>query len=167
MSPLRPWHKRSAEEAALFNPAFVATVLHHAAKEFQQESGRGLPFALAFIAAPVVLVSMIRDLLPSRKDSSLAAWLQAHPQIRLKFGDVASAMVPAVREGILYGVAKQALQIDGSDIKARPFQKGAGAVLASTTNEVGDILGKARFVGRWYANAGTVETIMVLWGVRP
>jgi hypothetical protein len=163
----RPWHERSAEEAALFNPPFVATVLHSAARDFEEESGQGLPFALAFIAAPVVLVSIIRDVLPNRKDSSLAAWLQSHPHIRLKFADIASSMVPVVREGVLYGLAKQALYMDGSDIKAQPLKRGAGLVFGSTTQEVLHILSKARFVGRWYANAGTVETIMVLWGVRP
>jgi hypothetical protein len=142
-------------------------VLHHVAQDFEEESGQGLPFALAFIAAPAVLVSMIRDGLPKRKDSSLAAWLQANPQIRLKFAELAAAMVPAVREGILYGLAKGALQMDGDDIKAQQLKKGSSAVLGSTTKEVLEILGKARFTGRWYANAGTVETIMVLWGVRP
>lgn len=167
MSASGPWHKRSAEEAALFNPAFVAMVLHHIAQDFEQESSQGLPFVLAFVAAPVVFVSMIRDGLPTRKDSSLAAWLQANPRIRLKFAKLAAAMVPAVREGLLYGLAKEVLQMDGSDIKAQQLKKGSGAVLGNATREVLEILAKARFTGRWYAHSGTVETIMVLWGVRP
>ncbi len=167
MTVLRPWQQRPAEEAALFNPAFMATVIHHAAKDFEEESGSGLPFALAFLAVPVVLVSLFRDALPSRKDSSLAAWLQGHPHIRLKFAGLAGAMVPVVREGILFGLGKGALHLDGGLIRALPLKKGSGSVLGEGTKEVLAILGKARFVGRWYANAGTVETIMVLWGVQP
>ena len=44
---------------------------------------------------------------------------------------------------------------------------GIGAALGEGTKDVLEILSKAGFLGRWYANAGTVETIMVLWGVRP
>lgn len=164
---VRPWHERPGEEAALFNPAFLATVLHHVAKDFEDERGEGLPFALAFVAAPLVLISMIRDALPSRKDSSLAAWLQGHSQIRLKFAPIAAAMVPVVREGVLYGLSKQALQMENGALRAQRLKKGAGSVLGDGTTEVLEILHKAKFVGRWYANAGTVETIMVLWGVRP
>jgi hypothetical protein len=167
MSTVRPWHERPIEEAALFNPAFLATVLHHIAKNFEEERGEGFPFALAFVSAPLVMVSMIRDALPGRKDTSLAAWLQGHPQIRLNFAVLAGAMVPVVREGILYGLSKEALQLDGAAIKAKALGKRASAVLGEGTKEMLEILHKARFVGRWYANAGTAETIMVLWGVRP
>lgn len=167
MTSARPWQERPAEEAALFNPPFVATVIHRIAREFEQESGRGLPFPLTFVAAPVVLASMSREVLPGRKDSSLAGWLQGHPQIRLKFAPLAAAMVPVIREGILYGMTKQALRLDAGDIRALPLRRGAGAALGEGTKEVLEILSKAGFVGRWYANAGTVETIMVLWGVRP
>lgn len=163
----KAWHERPAEEAALFNPPFVATVLHSIAGAFHQESGRALPFVLAFVAAPTVLASAIRDSLPQRKDSSLAAWLQAHPRTRMQFPAIASAMVPAIREGVLFGLSKQALAIDGTGIQAQPLKKGAAAVLATTTRDVETILLKARFVGRWYAHAGTEETVMVLWGVRP
>jgi hypothetical protein len=167
VTALRPWHERPAEEAALFNPPFIAAVIHRIARDFEQESGRGLPFPLLFVAAPVVLASISRDALPGRKDSSLAGWLQAHPQVRLHFAPLAAAMVPVVREGLLYGLSKHALELAEGAIKARPLRRGAGTALADGTREVLEILSKAAFVGRWYANSGTVETIMVLWGVRP
>jgi hypothetical protein len=76
-------------------------------------------------------------------------------------------MVPVVREGVLFRVSKKALQIENGAIKAQTLKRGAIGALGDSTKEVLDVLHKARFVGRWYANAGTVETIIVLWGVRP
>lgn len=167
MIALQPWSERPLEERALFNPAFVAAVLHEATAGYESESKQGLPFALAFLVSPVAMLSLYRDSLPSRKDSSLAAWLQAHSDLRLKFADVAAAMAPAVREGILFGTTKKVLELDGSALKSHSFRRGTPSLIGQSTPEVQEILGKAKFIGRWYANAGTVETIMVLWGVRP
>lgn len=167
MIPIQAWSERPFEERALFNPAFVAAVLHETAVGYETETEKGLPFALAFLALPVTLSSLFRNCLPSRKDSSLAAWLQKHPDLRLKFADIAAAMAPAVREGVLFATTKKVLELEGSELKSHSFKRGTATLFGQSTTEVQEILAKARFVGRWYAHAGTVETVMVLWGVRP
>ncbi len=167
MSTLPPWSRRTPEEAALMNPAFMGTVVHHAVHGFEQESGLGMPFPLVFLVPPVVLVEGTRAVLPRRKDNSLAAWLQDHPNTRLRFGAIAGAMVPVVREGLLFAAAKAALALDGAGFRAGRLVRGSGAAVATNTNQFQEILRSARFVGKWYANAGTTETIMALWGVRP
>lgn len=167
MIGLQRWSDRPFEERALFNPAFMAAVLHEAIDGYEGETDKGLPFALAFLVSPVALSSLFRNSLPTRKDSSLAAWLQNHPDLRLKLADIAVAMAPVVRDGILFGATKKVLQLDGAELKSGSFKRGTLSLVGQSTTEVQEILAKARFVGRWYANAGTVETIMVLWGVRP
>jgi hypothetical protein len=125
-----------------------------------------MPFPLAFLVPPVVLVDSTRASLPSRKDHSLAAWLQEHPGTRLRFGEIAKAMVPVIREGILFAAGKTVLSIVEARFQAGRLPRGAATAVGSNTVQYQDILRKAAFVGRWYANAGSTETVMALWGVR-
>jgi hypothetical protein len=103
------------------NPAFVGLILNQAAQTFEEESGQGLPFALAFLVPPVVLAEGVRTALPTRKDSSLAAWLQSHPDIRLRFAEHAAAMVPIIREGMLFALTARTLRLSDTQIHASPL----------------------------------------------
>lgn len=165
MSKMIPWRKRPIEEAALFNPAFVAVVIQQVAAEYQLESNHPLPLELAFLAVPVLLVSNVRLLLPRKKNSSLAGWLQSNPEVRLNFAGMARSMVPVVREGILYGTRGGVLRLSGIGLEALPVR--ALNTIGERSSEVSEILRKANFVGRWYASAGTTDTVMILWGVQP
>jgi hypothetical protein len=167
VNELRAWPQRPREEAALLNPAFIGLILHQAAQTFEEESGQGLPFALAFLVPPVVVAESVRTALPSRKDSSLAAWLQSYPDIRLRFAEHAAAMVPIVREGLVFALAARSIRLSDTQIHASPLRRGVASAIASNTEDFRDVIRRTQFVGRWYANAGTTETIMALWGVRP
>jgi len=167
MSNLVPWSSRSPEEAALMNPAFMAVILHYSTCGFEQESGLGMPFALAFLVPPVVLVEGTRMLLPRRKDSSLAGWLQNHPHVRLRFADISVSFAPLVREGLLFAVSRHVLSLRGNRIHGGSLRRGHKAVVANNTEEFKEIIKASTFVGKWYASAGSTETIMALWGVRP
>ena len=159
---------RSPEELVLMNPAFIATLLYFAVQGYKEEIGKGLPFSLAFLVPPVVLVKSFRSALPGRRDSSLAAWLQNHADFRLRFAEVISSLVPVVREGLLFAVNKGVLSLTEERIeeKSKLF-KGSNSIITKNTEEFKEILNKARFVGRWYANSGSEQTIFALWGVRP
>lgn len=167
MDNLVPWSLRSPEEAALMNPAFMAVVLHYSTRGFEQESGLGMPFALAFLVPPVVLVESTRMLLPRRKDSSLAAWLQNHPHVRLRFADVSVSFAPLVREGLLFAISRHVVSLRGNCIYRGSLRRGHTSVVANNAEEFKKITKASTFVGKWYAGAGSTETIMALWGVRP
>ena len=126
-----------------------------------------MPFPLIFLVPPAVLIDGTRKELPRRKDSSLAAWLQARPEVRLRFADVAASLVPVVRESLVFAASRAALVVDQDVVRSSPLPRGARAMISANTRDVREVLKKAQFVGKWYANAGTVETIMSLWGVRP
>jgi hypothetical protein len=167
MSPVAAPPRRPAEETALLNPAFIATVIHRAVGGFEREVQTGMPFALTFLVPPVALVKSVRTALPSRVDSSLATWLQANPGSRLQFAENAAALVPVVRAGLMFGIARNVLMLADDRVRAMPLPRGAAAAMSKNTKDFQDVLNRANFVGRWYAHAGTVETIMTLWGVRP
>lgn len=155
------------EEAALLNPAFVAALLHRAVSGYQRETDAGMPYVLLFLVAPTVLVKTTRDVLPERRDKPLAAWIQENPEVRLQFAETATACVPVVRRGLLFGVSKGVLKLIGDRVEAKPLKWGAAAAMARNTGDFQGVMNHANFVGRWYAHAGSLQTIMTLWGVRP
>jgi hypothetical protein len=158
---------RSIEEATLFNPAFIAALLHRAIGGFERETQQGIPLPLLYLVPPVALVRATRQLLPGRVDTSLPGWLQEHPEVRLQFAENARALVPVTRDGLLFGVARGVIFIDGDRIRQKPFPHGAAAAMGRNTKDFQEVLNRANFVGRWYAHAGSQQTIMTFWGVRP
>ena len=86
--------------------------------------------------------------------------------MRRRFGEVTSSLTTVVREGLIFGLSKRALTIVGDQINAAGLPRGSATAIRRQTQEFQEVLDKAAFVGRWYANAGTTETIMTLWGVR-
>ena len=166
MTPASAPLQRTVEESALLNPAFMATLLHRAVGGFERETTQGMPYPLAYLVAPVVLVKATRSLLPTRIDSSLAAWLQSHPHVRLQFAENARALVPAVREGLIFGMSKKVLSMEADRIRQTPLRYGAATAMSKNTADFQDVLNKANFVGRWYAHAGSLQTILTFWGVR-
>lgn len=155
------------EEEALMSPPFIGVTLREVAAGFHRESGEGLPVPLAFVAVPLVLTAFTRDHLPNRRNSSLAAWVQEHARLRLTFATSAHALVPAVRRGLIFGINKSLLDLEGAGLRARRLRRGSKERIEANTEEVRVILGKALFVGRWFVHAGSPDTVMTLLGVRP
>jgi len=156
------WDSRPIEERVTLNPAFLALLLRQAAAGYQEETTRGLPLPLAFVALPIVLHRPTRESLPGIR-TSLPVWLQEHPFLREGFAARARAVAPAVREALTVGPASALVHlVDGG------LEPGAEPGKARhATTETRAIAAKAHFVGRWLGRAGDVATIYVLWGVKP
>jgi hypothetical protein len=158
--------ERSLEERALLNPAFIALVAWNAASGYESEGGQGLPFPLAFLAVPIALHPATRARLPRTVRTSLAAWLEENPFLRETFPKRAQSLSRAVREGVGTALAAGLLSVaDGGELEpvTRPRRRREQAV----TEEIAATYAAARFVGRWFARAGTPATTFALWGVRP
>jgi hypothetical protein len=156
---------RPAERDALYNPAFMALILAQAAAEHERRIGSGLPFSLAFLAAPIVLHGPTRQALPKQARSKMALWLEEHPVERAGLGRRAASLVPAVRAGIRFGVRNDALLLNGATLTAsKPKVKNKHIMLSG---EVDDILNRASRVGGWFALAGSASGIYALWRVKP
>ena len=73
------WQERTIEQRNLLNPAFCAIAVWHLARGYRTEAtaldsnAGGLPIALAFVGASLVLRGQTRDQLPRTITSSLAA----------------------------------------------------------------------------------------------
>lgn len=161
------WEDRSSEQARLLNPAFLSVLLWSCAREYEKVDPQGLPYALAFIAMPVVLHKQTREGLPRTTRTSLATWIGENPQIHIGFADRAQALVPVVREAILFGCAAGLITLNGVCLRAVSRPRGMSAFEGNATAEVKSAVSRASFLGKWFARGGTYTTVMALWGVAP
>jgi len=159
---------RSREEFHLLNPAFCGALSSRIAEGYASVAPRGMPFAMVFVAMPLLLHTATREALPRAISTSLAAWIESHPGLRIGFADRARVLVPFVRDGLLFAVLHGAVTFsdDGLLLPGR-LPGSRTAFLDSATGNVGSCFKRSRFAGRWLAAAGSPETVMTLWGVRP
>ena len=154
----------SREEFNLYNPAFVAIVESEAARGHREKSPDGIPLPLAFAASTVALFGHLRSGLPSSTGTHFAKWITDHPEFRPEFQRLVRGLVPPLRAGLLFALAHGVVQLEGSTVSALGRRR---TLPASTSQETRAILSKARFVGRWFATAGSCSTTLSLLGFGP
>lgn len=164
---MNPWLTRPREERYLFNPAFMGALACQAADGYRREGGQSLPMPLAFLILPVVLHKPTRSILPRAVSTSLAAWLQEHPDVLIGYPERARALAPFVREGLLFAARHGALHAQVGHLALGNVQQLPSSAMSTTTEDFRDCTKRSLFVGRWIALAGDVGTVMTLWGVRP
>jgi len=162
-----PWLERAPEEARLFNPAFLGATLWACARGYRSVHDGGLPYALAFVAMPVALHKGTREELPKITRTSLAAWLADNPRALVGFPVRAQALVPLVKEGILFGSSGQLLTFENDLLIPADRPRSMAGFERKATEEVKACIKKAEFVGKWFAHSGEYTTVMALWGVSP
>jgi Family of unknown function (DUF6521) len=164
-----PWDSRPPEEARLLNPAFVALLIRQAADAHFRTAARPLPWVLAFLVVPVALHRGTRDALPAGVTTSMARWLQDHPELRLSTAVRGRELAPVVREGLMFGIRGGLLQVtdDGGLSARRLRRRPPGTTLYEPTDDYRDCTTRAAFMGRWCARSGTPATVMALWRMRP
>ena len=172
---MSPWTERPTEVANLLNPAFVGALLRTAVEGYIGEGGSGMPFEVAFLVMPFCLHFGTASRLPARAASTpLHAWVQAEENrdVLVSFADRVSALVPFTREALVFAANRDVITIDS----AGTLQTGSAVwpKLTSYSNsyrnsgeEIKEAIRLAEFVGRWFALAGTKETLFTILGVRP
>lgn len=164
---MRPWTTRPREEANLLNPPFCSLLLTLATEHYERTAKVNMPYVYAFLVLPIVLHKATREGLPKSTLKSLSTWIEENPTLRALFADNVRALKPFVQEALLYGLVHGCLKVDSEGcftLGKKP--RGLTGYEAGSSNEVRDCVKRAQFVGRWFASAGAVPTVMALWGIR-
>ena len=165
---MKVWNERPKEEANLLNPAFCCGVLTASVFGYSSIEPKGTPYPLAFMVLPIVLHKQTREALPKSTRTSVAAWLEEHPSAKIQYHERVASLVPFVREALLFGLIYKWFAIkEGRIIETIQTKANVTRALNMTKGETKDCINRGKFVGRWFASAGSVETMMTLWGVRP
>jgi hypothetical protein len=154
------------EEAALFNPAFIALLVRRAAEDHERRSdGRALPAILAYIVVPLALHGPTRRSLPSNVTAQMGEWIRAHPEAIAGLGTRACALRPFVSAGLRLGLAHGLLRAEDGAFSARALPRRPRGMTRSA--EVDECIDKAGFLGRWFSAQADPVTTTALWGLRP
>ncbi|ODS31885.1 MAG: hypothetical protein SCARUB_02999 [Candidatus Scalindua rubra] len=165
---MKPWIKRPKEEAYLLNPPFCCLLVTASTIGYTSVENQGLPFSLPFLILPIVLHKQTRETLPRKITTSLAAWLEENQHAKILYYERVKSLLPYVREAMLFGGLHNWLDLKNGDrISTSKTDRDIGNFVNKATDEVKECVKHTHFVGRWFANAGSVETVMALWGVRP
>jgi hypothetical protein len=156
------WQRRPSVERSLWNPALTATLIASAARGHGEENQGGLPVALSFIVVPLVYNVRARRALPPSVATSLPTWIAAHPVERAGVRNAASSFRTVTREGLVFALQARAVQLDDAAWVLR--EQGRLAIAAGVAPDAVELARAARFVGRWFARAGSVATVLSLWG---
>lgn len=171
----------------MLNPALLATVTANAAMQYQRARTEPMPWPLAFLVAPMVLHKGTRDALPRDQRSHLSGWIAQNPVVHAGFAPRAVQLRDLVLEGIRFGLRYGALTVADEGglhghlssgviaakgrARALAKAKAAGedriiAVLSEGT-DLGQIVTRAGFVGRWLTKLESPATAFVMMGVAP
>ena len=162
------WAERSLEERNLLNPAFCAVLLWHAAHGYATERSTSMAIEVSFLVLPFVLHRETREDLPSSIRTSLPTWLAGHPIVRTRLGDRASMLCAFTKEALTFGGCHGLLSLAQGGVRANvDMRQRVNAFLKTASHEVRECAKRAEFLGRWFDNAGTPETVMTLLGVCP
>lgn len=119
-----------------------------------------MPFELSFLAVPLVLHRDTRIALPVRVDSHLAKWVTSNAVLAAGFGARAKALVEPVREGLRFGLRVGAIEFSGGSITGHLRSRTPARI-----GDIGEIVRKAGFVGRWFTQIESAATAFALLGV--
>lgn len=165
---MKSWSDRPTELAYLFNPAYCGWLLREATDGYASEVTGGMPLPLAFLALPLVLHKPTRDLLPRSVASVLLVWLQEHPEVRVGVAERTRELAPFTREALLFLGARGHLVVSDEGCLTTGGKLGRGkTALVARSGDLKDALQKAKFVGRWFAAAGTAAAVFQALGVCP
>lgn len=165
---MKPWLDRPKEEAYLLNPSFCCLLVTASVVGYCSIGNSGLHYSLPFMIMPIVLHKSTRENLPKKISTSLAAWLEKNQNAKILYYERVKALSPYVREAILFGGLYNWLGLrKGGLLITTKTDRDVKKYIGKATDEVQECIKRSNFVGRWFANAGSVETIMALWGVNP
>lgn len=165
------WQKRPVEVRNLFNPAYCSKLIHDAIKGYSQQAKHGMPYPLLFLVLPVILHKSTREALPRSISSKLHVWLGNTPSARVGFAQRTRDLVSITKEGLSFGIDRGHISLSIEDrfiSTGKQFRKLQRPIAENLSElDVNEIERRALFVGRWFARAGSISSIYVMWGIRP
>ena len=111
MSVLDRWEKRPVEEANLFNPAFVGSLIYEFVRTFEKSRSEGVPLTYIPLSLALSLHKPTRVRLPSRTVTSLYEWVQDNEDVLVGLHKRVMGLLPYTREAIQFGMHKRTLRM--------------------------------------------------------
>lgn len=162
---MKKWQSRAAEVAYLLNPAFCGRIIYHAIKTYSEETKRPMPFPLVYLILPLVLHRKTRERIKSV--TQMQIWIQRNPDLLIGFANRTKNMVQITNEAVEFLMQSGIVALtNNAELELLQLFKSLSSN-KNTNDEIKECISKSSNVAKWFAKAGTVETIYISWGVRP
>jgi len=163
------WTSRPPEEAFLFNPAFLGSLLYEFVKEYTKSKPTGAPLLFLPVALAIILHKKTRDRLPHSTVSSLYEWMQNNEDALIGFNERILGLRPFHREALLFSLSHKSLRFEtGHLLVCDSLQAHFSAGFKrETTQEIISTIDRIKFLARWFAKSGSEASILSCWGVCP
>lgn len=162
---MRGWEQRSTEVAYLLNPAFCGRIIYNAIKTYSGQTNRPMPFPLVYLILPLVLHKKTRERINSV--TQMQVWIQRNPDALIGFAERANSMVKVTNEAVELLLQSGVINLtNNAELEQCKLKKSLSSS-KYTNDEIKKCITKSTNVAKWFAKAGTVETIYTSWGVRP
>lgn len=165
---LRVWEKRPLEEASLFNPPFLGSLIYEFSKEYSKHKSSGAPLTYVPAVLTIALHAKTRSRLPYSTVTSLYEWIQDNEDLLIGFSSRVDWLRPYWQEAIRFSMLRATLKLnDGHLISIGDTTAHFPAnFVRETTPETKQIIDRVKFLARWFAKSGSESTILAAWGVR-
>jgi hypothetical protein len=98
----------------------------------------------------------------------MVMWLQENSIARVMFYERLVSLKPHTREALHFGLLSDwFLLVDGGLVQTTKTEREINKATQMLADEARECILRARFVGKWFALAGTPQTVMALWGIQP
>lgn len=166
---MKSWDERPKELGNLLNPAFCCSVLASSIVGYNSNvNDKGMPFPLSFMVLPIVLHKSTRELIPRTSKTSLASWLQYNPSLKIEYHERVLSLKPFTQEAILFGYFYQWISLDeNGKLQSHITENKINYILRKVDKEVKDCMQRSKTLGKMFANAGSINNIMFMWGISP
>ncbi len=163
---MEQWSKRSIEVASLLNPAFCASLVYLAIKEYSKKVSSGMPFSLMYLILPILLHKTTREDINSK--TNMVKWLQNRPELLIGFSKRVNSLIDCTNETIEFLLSHEVAKIVDAKFQIiNNLSPNLMRVNAEKNKEMKDCYLKAEHLGRWFTNMKSQENIYIAWGIRP
>lgn len=169
MVSLESWELRPAEEANLFNPAFIGSLIYEFTKESQKQTPNGVPITFIPVSLAISLHRSTRERLPYSTVTSLYEWVQDNEDLLIGFHERVTGLLPYISEAIRFAIQHKGIQFGEGHFVQIDEEKihFPASFLRDTTPEVNEVIKQTRFIARWFLKSGSESSILACWGVKP
>jgi hypothetical protein len=119
---------------------------------------------LAYLVTPLALHRPTRQALPTKKTTQMGEWVRHHPELLVDLGRHAHTLRPYVSAAACFGLRHSVLVSRDEGISAGLVKRRPRGMVRDT--DVDDCVGRAGFLGRWFAGQPDAITTLAIWGLR-
>lgn len=166
---LKNWLDRPREEAYVFNPAFIASLMCDFVLEYQKAKNNGCPLTFVFLAPTLSLHRATRTRLPNTTVTAMYEWVQNNEDVLIDLQRRSKALLPLLQEASAFGLHQEIVMFTNGHHLKTGAQKGhfVPSLLENVSTEMKEIISTTRFLARWFAKSGSEASILSSWSMRP